>query len=218
MDSPTMTLLRQNDELLLSHFDPQEGTLILPDSEPVVVLRPSDLPLDPFWEIQLSNWNATIEEGCHRVTGDHRSHSPCHPFTSYTLPSQPAIQLANPMDVRFGEELRLLGYEWVEDGELLLAWRVTAVPTAPRQQFIHSLAADGRQLADTYRFDAPDPQGIWFPHWQPGDLILQHLTPPALDEATQLRLGWFDPITCTPGPCQNLRTGGGAEFVLLPGE
>jgi hypothetical protein len=101
---------------------------------------------------------------------------------------------------------------------LLLAWRVTAVPTAPRQQFIHSLAADGNQLADIYRFDAPDPQGLWFAHWQPGDLILQRLSPPALDGATQLRLGWFDPTTCTPGPCHNLRTVNGAEFVLLPVE
>ncbi|MFZ1397256.1 MAG: hypothetical protein WAS33_10185, partial [Candidatus Promineifilaceae bacterium] len=84
--------------------------------------------------------------------------------------------------------------------------------------FIHSLAADGSQLADTYRFDAPDPQGLWFPHWQPGDLILQRLTPPAQGEATQLRLGWFDPTTCTPGPCQNLHTEEGMEFVLLPVE
>ncbi|MAT99460.1 MAG: hypothetical protein CL608_20150 [Anaerolineaceae bacterium] len=202
MDGPTMTLLRQNDGLPLSHFDPQEGTLILPDAEPAVVLRPSDLPLDPFWEAKLQGWGADVE-----ASGR---------FTSYTLPDQPSIQLANTMDVQFGEELKLLGYEWAEDGELLLVWRVTAVTPAPRQQFIHSLAADGSQLAETYRFDAPDPQGLWFPHWQPGDLILQHLSPPALDEATQLRLGWFDPTTCTPGPCQNLRTGDSAEFVLLP--
>ncbi len=201
MDSPTMTLLRQNDDLLLSHFDPQEGTLILPAAEPVVVLRPSELPLDPFWERQLQGWGADVERNGR--------------FTSYTLPSQPSIQLANSLDVQFGEELSLLGYEWLDDGGLVLAWRVTAVPTAPRQQFSHSLAADGSQLADTYRFDAPDPQGIWFPHWQPGDLILQRLSPPALDEATQLRLGWFDPTTCTPGPCHNLRTDQGVEFVLL---
>jgi 4-amino-4-deoxy-L-arabinose transferase-like glycosyltransferase len=201
MDSPTMTLLRQNDALPLSHFDPQEGTLILPNSEPVVVIRPSDLPLDPFWETQLTNWGFTP--------------SPLHPFTLYEKRSRPAINLANPMNVQFGEELILLGYEWVGDENLLLVWRVTAVPTVPRQQYIHSLAADGSQLADTYRFDAPDPQGLWFPHWQPGDLILQHLTLPALDEAIQLRLGWFDPTTCTPGPCQNLRTEDGMEFILL---
>ena len=201
MDSPTMTLLRRNDDLPLSHFDPQEGTLILPDSEPVVVLRPSDLPLDPFWETQLIEWGFTP--------------SPLHPFTLYEMQQKPAIELANPMNIQFGEELLLLGYEWGEGGDLVLSWLVTAVPTAPRQQFIHSLAADGSQLADTYRFDAPDPQGIWFPHWQPGDLILQRLSLPALDQATQLRLGWFNPTTCTPGPCQNLRTGDGAEFVLL---
>jgi hypothetical protein len=204
MDSPTMTLLRQNDDLPLSHFDPQKGTLILPDTEPVVLLRPFDLPLDPFWEDMLQSWGADVRE-------DGR-------FISYTLPTQPTIQLANLLDVQFGEELRLLGYEWLEGGELVLVWRVTAVPTAPRQLFIHSLAADGRQLADTYHFDAPDPQGIWFPHWQPGDLILQHLSLPALDEVTQLRLGWFDPTTCIPGHCQNLRTGDGAQFMLLPVE
>ena len=204
MDSPTMTLLRQNDDLPLSHFDPQEGALILPDSEPVVLLRPSDLPLDPHWETQLQNWGFTP--------------SPLHPFTLYEIEERPVIELDNPLNVQFGEELILLGHEWLDDGALLLAWRVTAVPTAPRQQLLHSLAADGSQLADTYRFDAPDPQGLWFPHWQPGDLILQRLSPPALAEATQLRLGWFDPTTCTPSPCQNLRTGDGAEFVLLPVE
>ena len=136
----------------------------------------------------------------------------------YEIEERPVIELANPVNIQFGDELLLLGYEWLESGDLVLGWLVTAVPTAPRQQFIHSLAADGSQLADTYRFDAPDPQGLWFPHWQPGDLILQHLTPPALDQATQLRLGWFDPTTCTPGPCQNLRTVDGAEFVLLPVE
>jgi 4-amino-4-deoxy-L-arabinose transferase-like glycosyltransferase len=204
MDSPTMTLLRQNDDLPLSHFDPQEGTLILPAAEPVVVIRPSDLPLDPYWETQLTDWGFT--------------RSPLHPFTLYEMEEKPVIEWENPMNTQFGDELLLLGYEWLENGDLVLGWLVTAVPPAPRQQFSHSLAADGRQLADTYRFDAPDPQGLWFPHWQPGDLILQHLTPPALDQATQLRLGWFDPTTCTPGPCQNLRTEDGAEFVLLPVE
>ncbi|MFZ1396314.1 MAG: glycosyltransferase family 39 protein, partial [Candidatus Promineifilaceae bacterium] len=83
MDSPTMTLLRQNDTLPLSHFDPQEGTLILPNAEPVVVLRPSDLPLDPFWETQLQNWGFTP--------------SPLHPFTLYERQKQPTIELANPL-------------------------------------------------------------------------------------------------------------------------
>jgi hypothetical protein len=80
MDSPTMTLLRQNDNLPLSHFDPQEGTLILPDAEPVVVIRPSDLPLDPFWETQLTQWNATIHDDCHPVTL-----SPCHLVSLYEI-------------------------------------------------------------------------------------------------------------------------------------
>jgi 4-amino-4-deoxy-L-arabinose transferase-like glycosyltransferase len=212
MDSPTMTLLRQRDDLPLSYFDPQEGTLILPASEPVVILRPSELPFDPFWETQLTNWGARIETPSppHPLTP-----SPLHLFTTYTLPNQPTNQLENKLDIQFGDELRLLGYEWLANGELLLLWRVTAVPTSPRQLFAHTLDADGNQLAETYRFDAPDPQGIWFPHWQRGDLIYQHLTLPAVDNATQLRLGWFDPTTCTPGPCQNLLTGNGAEFLLL---
>ncbi|MCP4421867.1 MAG: hypothetical protein GY805_35080, partial [Chloroflexi bacterium] len=225
MDSPTMTLLRQRDDLPLSHFDPQGGTLILPAAEPVVVLRPSDLPLDPFWEGQLVEWGAVVcvEQGSGGA-GEQGSFSPpspplpCSPtgFTSYTLPTQPPNQLKTEMNVQFGEELRLLGFEWLANGELLLLWRVTAVPPSPRQLFAHYLNANGNQLAESYRFDAPDPQGIWFPHWQPGDLIYQHLPPPpGLEDVTQLRLGWFDPTSCTPGPCQNLSTEDGAEFVLL---
>ncbi|MCZ7670056.1 MAG: hypothetical protein M5U34_24220 [Chloroflexi bacterium] len=62
-----------------------------------------------------------------------------------------------------------------------------------------------------------DPQNLWQPHWQEGDLILQkHPLAVALTADTQIRLGIFDPYSCDPGPCQNLITETGEPFLLLP--
>ena len=82
--------------------------------------------------------------------------------------------------------------------------------------FLHLIDADGNIVAEDYRFDAEDPQAIWFPHWQPDDLILQHHTLPIpLAEAAALRIGWFDPYTCATSACQNLLTSEGEPFILL---
>lgn len=198
MDSPSMALLRQHDDTPISHFQPQGGTLIIPPGKKV--LRPSDLPLDAYWEAQLAAWGAEITEGRH--------------MTQYTLGSVPMITPQFPAHVSFGEELLFLGYDL--GTHLITYWQVTAVPTSARRLFIHTLDAHGSQLADAYAFDTADPQSLWFPHWQPGDLILQrHEVPVPLADVAQIRLGWFDPYTCNPGPCQNVPTDAGEPFLLL---
>ncbi len=194
MDSPSMTLLRQNDEILISHFNPQDGAIIIPlDNQ---IFRPTDLPLDSFWEAKFVEWDTII------TTQDL--------FTNYVLRNMPTPQI--PMSMQFGDELIFYGYDLVDD-QLTTYWRVTAVPASARQLFIHFLDADGNQVGESYHFDRQDPQGLWFPHWQAGDLILQLHNPPA--NTTQVRLGWFDPYSCTSGVCQNLRTEDGLEFVLF---
>jgi hypothetical protein len=65
------------------------------------------------------------------------------------------------------------------------------VPTAPHRLFIHFLDKNGQQIGEAYAFDTADPQSLWFPHWQPGDLILQRNELPT--GATHIRLGWYDP-------------------------
>lgn len=198
MDSPSMTLLRQHNDTPISHFQPQEGTLIIPPSKRI--LRPSDLPLDAYWEAQLSVWGAEVIES--------------RRMTQYTLPSMPAVTPHFPVNALFGRELLFLGYDL--DTHLITYWQVTAVPTSARRLFIHTLDAHGNQLADAYAFDTADPQSLWFPHWQPGDLILQkHEIPMPLADVAHIRLGWFDPYTCDPGPCQNIPTGADEPFLLL---
>lgn len=199
MDSPTMTLLRQNDTVPISHFNPEEGTLLIPPS--LYLVRPAGLPLHPDWEARLAQWGAAITPGDHIV--------------EYRLPQAPALNPAVAANVQFGDGLRFLGYETTE-ASLLTYWQVTAVPPAARRLFVHFLDEEGNQLADTYAFDTADPQALWFPHWQPGDLLLQRHELPPEAAAAQIRLGWFDPYTCMPGPCQNLLTDTGQPFLLLP--
>ncbi len=199
MDSPTMTLLRQNDATLLSHFNPQEGPLLIPESGRVI--RPSALPLDPHWETQLATWGAVT------TTLQHT--------TYYTLPAIPAVTPQFPANTPFGNELTFLGSD-LTPSHLITYWRVTAVPPAPRRLFIHFLNENGQQISEAYAFDTADPQSLWFPHWQPGDLLLQKQEIPVpLADAAYIRLGWFDPTTCDPGPCQNLLTPADEPFLLL---
>ena len=203
MDSPSMTLLRQHDDVAISHFNPQDGSLIIPPSGQVI--RPSALPLDPYWEAQLEKWNAQITT---------RQYT-----TQYKLQPANALSPSASAAVQFGDDLLFLGYDVACPPDiqppchLVTQWQVTAVPDTPRQLFIHYLDDEGNQIGEAYHFDRQDPQGLWFPHWQTGDLILQHHLLPA--DTAQMRVGWFDPSSCVEGVCQNLKTEAGAEFWLF---
>ncbi len=197
MDAPTMALLLRRQDARLSYFSPQEGTLLLPTHGPI--LRPTILLLDAHWEAQLAAWGAQVK--------DHGR------FTQYTLAQIPSLAAQHGRSATFGGELRFLGADWLPDG-MVTFWQVTAVPGNGRRLFLHWLDEAGNIIAEEYRWDTADPQGLWQPHWQQGDLILQRHSLGAPD-AVQARIGIFDPYTCTPGPCQNLRTQSGAEFVLL---
>ncbi|MEM7116557.1 MAG: glycosyltransferase family 39 protein [Chloroflexota bacterium] len=203
MDVPTMRLSLKRD-VALSHFNPQEGTLVLSRSDDKSqhhLYRPAILELAPHWENQLSDWGATPQQ-----EGQ---------FVAYEVPAYlPTPQIASQAD--FGQALRFLGYDEVAANELVTYWQVLATPNQATRLFIHLLDADGDILAEDYRLDAEDPQAIWFPHWQPDDLILQHhALPMPLAEAAALRIGWFDPYTCATGACQNLLTSEGEPFILL---
>ena len=216
MDPPTMALTLRHDGLPLSYFNPQEQALLLPATGPgetLRIIRPTILELDPTWEAQLATWGA----------------APTHygDFILYTLPAPPTIQPQVPANVTFGEELRFLGYDIASschpvtsDAQhrppchLLTYWQAIHTPDSPRRLFIHSLDENGNLIAEAYAFDTADPQSLWFPHWQPGDLILQLHSLPA-ENIAQIRLGWFNPYTCQVGPCQNLSTKTGETYVLI---
>lgn len=200
MDVPTMELLLERADLRLSHFSPLDGTLILPGAGGPI-LRPAILELDAYWETQLLAWGA-------EVTDYGR-------FVQYTLPQSLAVTPEVAQSATFGGELRLLGFDWQPDG-LVSYWQVVAVPGNGRRLFLHLLDDDGNMLAEDYHWDTADPQNLWRPHWQPGDLILQRHYLDDLASAARLRLGIYDPYTCDPGPCQNISTETGAAFILFP--
>ncbi|MCA9920818.1 MAG: hypothetical protein KC421_00530, partial [Anaerolineales bacterium] len=208
MDPNTMALLLRRDDVPLSHFSPEDGTLILPtmsNSGEVVVIRPSILNLHPHWEQQLQFWNAEI------------AHSEY--ITQYTLSSLPTMRPQHTVRALFGDQLRLDGYDLDCDTavcRIITYWQVETVPANATRLFVQLLDDAGNVAAEDYHLDNLDPQSLWVPHWQVGDRILQiHEFQADLNLAAAMRVGFFDPYSCEPGPCQNLLTDTGAPFLLL---
>ena len=207
MDPPTMQLTLKRDDLNLRYFGSDSvsapiNTLILPaSSDTVRITRPNIRAFAPALESQLLNWGAEIH-----------GHAT---FTDYglrmTLPTP-----KHPADYTFGNELQYLGYDSalcpLPSAFCLVAfWQVTAAPTTPRRFFLHALDSDGNILAQHDSLDAPAS------HWRPGDVLVQfhELDAGGLVPA-QIRLGVYDPDSCTPGPCQNVLVDGERPFLLIP--
>jgi hypothetical protein len=205
--------------LALSHFGALPGediiyTLLIPNAAADGVrhiFRPAILPLAAVWEEWLREWKTAVLP---------------HPtFTHYLLPAAPAIQPQFPTNATFGDQLHFLGHDLTHCSPappppsppacLLTYWQVASPIRQPLRLFVHVLGEDGEILAEDYRWDTADPQNLWQPHWQVGDVIMQ-LHPLDLEGATALRLGLFDPYSCEPGPCENVATAVGEPFILLP--
>ncbi|MBK7919255.1 MAG: glycosyltransferase family 39 protein [Chloroflexi bacterium] len=217
MDKQTMALYVRRDDLALSHFGAQAGediiyTVVIPAAAAdgrAHIFHPTALPLAPFWQEKLLAWGATSETAV--------------AFTHITLPAALPEAPQFVVDETFGGQLQLFGYSLEPESclgspracQLVTYWRVVGPITQPMRVFVQVLDANGDLVAEDYRWDAAEPQALWQPHWQPGDTIIQ-LHPVSLANASQLRLGLFDPYSCDPGPCQNVPTAVGAPFVLLP--
>jgi hypothetical protein len=207
MDPPTMQLALKRDDLDLRYFGSDSmsapiNTLILPGSSDTVrITRPNIRTFAPALENQLATWNAETQE--------HDT------FTHYELQFTPPTP-QHTSDANFGGELNFLGYSIINhQSSIITFWQVTmsptAVPPAPRRFFAHLLDADGAVISQHDSLDAPAT------HWQPGDLLVQFHELDGEDlEPTQIRLGVYDPDSCTPGPCQNLLVAGERPFLLLP--
>lgn len=217
MDPATMQLYINRENTPLSTFGLEPGddiiyTLVIPNfdgktdtatsSTAVSIFHPTALPLDPRLAEQLANWDADL--------------TTTETYTQYTIHNTPSITPQNPANTTFGNQLRFLGTDQ-DSGELITTWQVVSPIIQPMRLFIHVLDENGEIIAEDYRWDTADPQNLWQPHWQEGDLILQkHPLPQDLDAAAQIRLGIFDPYSCDPEPCQNFSTKKGESFLLLP--
>ncbi len=212
MDPATMQLYLNRNDVDINTFGLEPGddiihTLVIPkmvSETGGIIFHPTTLPLDPTWVSQLDHWADSIT-----ITDT---------YTQYEIHNTPVITSQHSVNTRFGNQLQFLGYDTNSD-ELITYWQVTAPITQPLRLFIHVLDENGDIVGEDYNWDTADPQNLWQPHWQEGAIILQkHQLPINLADAKQLRLGIFDPYSCTPGPCQNLFTDVGEPFVLIPYE
>jgi len=219
MDLATMQLYLNQGNMPISTFGLEPGddiihTLVIPKNveetttstgsmQIISIFHPTALPLDPIWIAQLEDWNAEL------IITD--------TFTQYSIPnSPPPITPQNPANTQFDNQLQFLGTDNIA-GELVTYWQVVAPITQPMRLFIHVLDENGEIIAEDYSWDSADPQNLWQPHWQEGDLIFQkHQLPQGLNDASQIRIGIFDPYSCDPDPCQNHITDKGTPFLLLP--
>lgn len=94
---------------------------------------------------------------------------------------------------------------------LITYWQVLTQPSAPRRFFLHGLDEAGNLISQHDSLDAPAV------HWQPGDVLVQFHEVAVGDAApVQLRLGVYNPDSCTPGPCQNVLVDGERPFLIFP--
>ncbi|MCA9974459.1 MAG: hypothetical protein KC413_01865, partial [Anaerolineales bacterium] len=205
MDPPTMRLALQRDDLDLRYFGSDSmnapiNTLILPGgSDTIRITRPNIRTFAPPLENQLVDWGAVVE-----------THEE---FTIYDLRfTNPIPQ--HPMSANFGGELQFLGYSIItHHASIITYWQVITPPHEPRRFFLHGLDSDGNMLSQHDSLDAPAV------HWQPGDILVQfHELVGGNLAPTQLRLGVYNPDSCTPVPCQNLLVDGERPFLILPVE
>lgn len=204
MDAPTMELTLRREDVRLVYFAPQRMVVVpvIPWqagilSTPAALIRPTLLPLDPVLEAQLLRWDILPQTMAQ--------------FTLYPIPSNLHPQPQQPLDVVFGGELRLLGYDWrIEDRQqtqLVTYWQVTTEVESPRRFFLHALDSAGTLLAQDDGLESPAT------YWQPGDLLLYHHQLPLPPQTIGgLRLGVYQP---PDGPRLRL-TPSTADFVTLP--
>ncbi len=198
MDPPTMALSLRRDDLDLRYFGSDSmsapiTTLIIPAGEGEVrVTRPSIRELDPLLEAQLHQWNAARTDG--------------NEFILYTLSEFPSVQPTILINTDFDGQLRLLGIDQIEPGQMLSYWQVSTPTNEPRRFFLHAVVGEDAPLAQHDGLDAPAM------HWQPGDIVIQaHTLDAEMPPAAQLRLGVYDPQTG-----RRLLLPDGRDYLILP--
>ena len=184
----------------LRSFNGGDGLLAagIPGRPAVYLVRPTDTTT-------LANLRATFPEG---QTG-----TPGEAFIPFHLPANVTrVPVASLATADFGETIRLLGYDVVNEGDHLLVtlvWQAVVVPTLDFTAFVHLLAADGALAAQT---DRP-PTGFPTSDWRAGEIVIEHFRlelPPDLPSGDyRLQTGFYDPATV-------VRLGAAADLGLAP--
>lgn len=116
-------------------------------------------------------------------------------FAAYQLPVSPTLPLTNPVNINFGDAIRLVGYDFAstpanETMPITLYWRVTGVPAGDFRPFVHLEDGWGYRWSQADTFVYPVAQ------WATGDVIVQRVELPVLAGTPplvyRLRVGLFD--------------------------
>lgn len=206
LDSPTMTLLFDNNPPPISFFNPQDGTVILNgDGEDTAVYIPTilDLPQSPLTQLDIQTISETANSKQLSVTSDPH---PCN--------TQHAT--CNLQPTTFGNQIQLTQIRFSSDNQPITYWQTLTTQQQPMRLFMQLLNENEEIIGEDYRWDNLDPQGLWFSHWQANARIIQAHTPNITEETHWLRIGIFNPYSCIPEPCENLETETNEPFILIP--
>jgi hypothetical protein len=122
-------------------------------------------------------------------------------LTPVTAPLQPMTHPAQPLNVAFGDGIRLQGYTLTHGSgallHLVLYWHASGPTPVPLTVFTHLLNQQGQLVA---QHDAPPQGGMRATTaWLNGEVVADplDLTPPAdlTPAGVQLELGMYDPVT-----------------------
>lgn len=202
VDSPTMALYLQRDDLTLHHYHPQRALVVPAGStpqQPARLVQPAVLPPHPVLAAELAAWGAAPA-----------AHGR---FVEYQLSRQPEPEPDYPASMSFGGELLFLGHSLDESCrpgsgqpcQALTYWRVLAPTVEERRIFFHALDAQGQVIA------AGDDLGVPALHWQPGALIVQRHEL-AIDGGAiaSLQTGLYNPVSG-----ERLRAPDGSDALRL---
>ena len=119
--------------------------------------------------------------------------------TSRQTPTRPAHSILIESDVRFGDELTLVGYEVEPAGEEVvvdLLWAVERTPTIPYKIFLHLVDTADQILAQQDSClggVAPDATCATMDGWSAGDVIRQRLHLPLAQGEGPFYVGLYHP-------------------------
>lgn len=98
------------------------------------------------------------------------------------------------VDVQLGEAVALKGYqwEWVTDGlDLTLYWQALDFPRVEYSAFVHALDSAGEIVGQS---DGP-PSAVPMWCWVPGEVVADERTLNVSEEAVEIGVGLYDPLT-----------------------
>jgi hypothetical protein len=204
---PTVAFLSQEYENI--KWLPESEALVFPPTGSALLVYPHNSPA-PAWAASY------LDLG--QIVAAPTFEGPEDAFVAYNLPELPSLPVNNRVDINFGNEITLLGYEMTPTvaGSFLpvmIFWRVDSPATADYMPFLQLEDAWGHRWSQTETFAYPAEQ------WETGETIIQQvnvLLPVGMPPGTyRIRLGLFDPHTAERLPRLDQAGGFAGDAYLI---